>query len=105
MHDQDARCRADLRDGRDVAARIVRQALVEPRSGRDRDVVEEKRIAVARRLRDDVRAERTTGARAVVDDERLAKLLPELLPENARNEIARAARRKRDDDANGFGGV
>src|SRR5437764_8102626 len=98
MNDQNARGRADPRDRSDIAARVVRQSLVQPGARRERDVIDEQRVTIAGRFRYDIGAERTARARAIVDDESLAKLFAELLAEITRDEIARAAGRERHDE-------
>jgi hypothetical protein len=105
VHDEDAWRDADLRDRRNVTTRVIRQILVERRPGRDGDVIDEERVAVARRFRNDVGAQCAARARAVVDDERLPELFAELLSEITRNEIARAAGRKRHDQPHGLARV
>src|SRR6266508_2321048 len=74
LDDDDLRDRADDADGREVPQRIVAHLLVRI-EGRDRngtDAADAERIAVACRIRDDLRTHDAAGARAIVDDHRLA---------------------------------
>ena len=56
---------------------------------------EEERVAVRRRLRDELRADRPGGARPVVDDDLLAERRGERLGHDARHRVRRAGRRRR----------
>jgi hypothetical protein len=65
---------------------------------------EKQRIAVGIGFGDIAAAKRAVGTGFVVDIDTLAKLRGHLVGDQAADEIGRAARRKRDDDANGTGG-
>ena len=68
------------------------------------DTIEE-RVAVGRRLRRELGADRAAGAAAVVDDDLLAEALAHLRRDAARDDVDRAAGRERHDETDGFAGV
>src|SRR6266496_3815535 len=85
------------RDRGEVLARVERQRLVErhvDRVGRRRD---EERVAVGRRLGDEIGADVAARAGAVLDDDRLAERLAQSRRERPRGEIGDSTRRKSDD--------
>jgi hypothetical protein len=55
------------------------------------DAAQEQRVTIGWRLRGDVRADRSAGARAIVDDYRLTPYLRQLRTENARGVVDAAA--------------
>jgi hypothetical protein len=59
-------------------------------------------MTVGRGLRDDLARDHAARAGPVVDDDRLAPALRELLPDDTRHDVREAARRKRDEYANRF---
>ena len=74
------------------------------RGGVDRvlRVDEKDGVAVGGRLGDDLGRERAARSRAVLDDDGLAKALPEALGEQAGDEVRRRSRRQRQDQADGL---
>ena len=105
--DVERRMRADereafdeVRDRREVLDRVVRQLAIDVGQDRVRaGRVEQQRVAVRRRLRDELRADAAAGAGAVLDDERLAELRAHAVGENPRDAVDAAAGRERNDDA------
>jgi hypothetical protein len=63
---EDVRLHRDERDRREVALRVVGEALVELGVEREADVAEEQGVTVGRRFRDDLGAERAAGAAAAI---------------------------------------
>ena len=107
--DRDGRRRADQqradrqqRDRREVVHEVIRQVLEQQRvDGVDRRR-QHQRVAVRRRLRDRVGADRSARpARAVFDDRRPARDLIELLHQDAGDAIDRSAGRERHDHGDG----
>ena len=87
-------------DRHEVVERIVGQALVEKLVHHQRRIDRhEQRVAVGRRLRGRLGADQRVGAGPVLDQDRLAPVLAHLLADDARHDVARAARRERHDDA------
>ena len=66
--------------------------------GKARSAVHEDRVAVGLRLGDDVGADVAAGARVILDHHRLAPLARQLLADEARGDVRRAARGERHDD-------
>ena len=103
QHERHAR---EQRDRREVLARIIGQALAhghvdrEHRARRHHD-----RVAVGRRMRDRGCRRHAAAARPVLHDERLAQALLEPLAQDASEQAGDAARRKRDDEADGAAGI
>jgi hypothetical protein len=78
---------------------IERHLRIQARVDRVRaDGAHQQRIAVGRTFRDQLGTDVATGARSVVDDERLPERFRQLLRDRARQDVGRAARRERDDD-------
>ena len=65
----------EVGDRREVLLRVVRQALVDERIDHEARGIDEQRVTVGRRLRDDLRADDAVRARLVLDHEGLAELL------------------------------
>ncbi len=101
MHDEEVRLADALGDRREIAQRIVGQRLVDRRRDRERGQREQQHVAVGRRSRDDLRADHGASAGTRIDDDRLAEALRKRLREHARERVAGAAGRSRDDDAYG----
>jgi hypothetical protein len=100
MAAQQVGLRADPGHGFEVGHGIVGGAGVEMRHQRmARDIAQQHRVAVRRRLRDIVGGDRAAGAGPVLDHEGLAEGLAELGGETPRDIVLRAARRERADDA------
>jgi len=71
------------------------------RSERKSDVVHQDGVAVGSRLGDRVRADRAARPAAVLDHRGLAQGLGHALRDQARDDVGRAARGERNDDAHG----
>ena len=100
VHHQHVRNAGDERDRHEVLDRVVRHLRIERRIDRLRaDRSHQQRVAVGRRLGDEVGAEVAAGAGLVLDDEGLAERLAELRREGAREDVGRPAGRERHDDA------
>ena len=100
VHHQHVRHPGHHRDRRQVLERVEWHLRIERRIDRLRaDRAHQQRVAVGRRLRDEVGAEVAAGTRLVVDDEGLAERLAELRRERARQDVGGAAGRERHDDA------
>ena len=84
------------RDRDKVFDRIV-GFLVDNGIDRVRDRYHHKRIAVGRGFRRDVGSDHAAGAGAIVDEHGLPELLPELIGDDAANDVITAARRKWND--------
>src|SRR5438105_985353 len=99
MHDEQARQRSEQRDVREVAHRVEAELGID--RGRDalRDRDNAQRIAVGRRARALLGADVAAAAGAVVGDDLDAPCLGEALGGKAPDDVGRAARRKRDDEA------
>src|SRR5262245_53215503 len=96
---QDERQTNDSRDRHDIANEIVIEFVVKCRVDRVIRVDQEQRIAVGRGLHDHFGPDIPTGARSIVDDERLAQSLVQPLADQSSEDIVRAARRKGNDQA------
>ena len=95
-----------LRDGRKVAQRIVRQALVHKRIHGDRArYTQQQRVAVGFGLGRQVATDDAVGARAILYDELLAPGFGKALREHARNQVGPGSRGLGNDDAYDSGGV
>ncbi len=104
-HEHEARDRAVDRDGGEIVG-VVAHLLVEAGIGGEaRGRAVQQGVPIGRRLPDDRGADHRCGARFVVDDERLARELLELVPDDTRDDVPRAARPERHDDPDdGLGG-
>ena len=98
-HQRHARERGEILDRIEPQFRV--QALVD---GVGADRAHEDRVAIGRGARHELGADIAAGAGAVVDDDRLAKVLADELPQHARQDVGGAAGRERDDDRDGLGG-
>ena len=97
MHRQHIGRQHSQRNRREIAQRIVRQLRVHARIDRQRRQAHQQRVAVGRRLGDDVVADDGAGAGAVIDHHLLAELLGEFLRDDAADDVGAAARRRRHD--------
>ncbi len=82
----------DRRYRREIAHRVVRQRLEQRHADRVPLVEPQERITVGLGLHRRFRGDDLAGARPVVDDELLAELLRELLPDHARGDVGDPAR-------------
>ena len=99
VDDHDVRRRTGEPDRREILDRIVRQLGIKPRiDAVRRNVGEQQRVAVGRRLGGQFRAEQPAGARTVVDDDLLVDLGADVLRQQPPHCVGRAADRLRDDD-------
>ncbi len=94
------------RHGREIAHRIEGHAREKARVDRERSRgAHQHRVAVGRRLRDDIGADVAAGARPVVDHHLLREAVAQFLRDRAGDDVGAAARRKRDDEADGLRGI
>src|SRR5678816_1064930 len=105
MYDEHVRDRSEKQDGRKVLDRIERQFRIQERIDRVRERRLEQRIAVGRCFGDDLRGDVAARAGPDVHDHLLAPFLGELLRDGACGNVARAARRETDDEADGLARV
>lgn len=88
------------RNGRDeIARRVVAKLRVKRGGNGVRGAARQKRVAVGFGLCDRCSPDRSTGTRAVLDNDRLSELEAELLEHDARDDVGRASRGERDDGA------
>ena len=87
----------DAGDRRDVADEIEIELVVERRVDRVRRTDQQQRVAVGGRAHDRLGADVAAGARPVLDDEWLAEPLRQPLPDQAREDVGRAAGGNGDD--------
>ena len=105
-HDHDRRHLAQHEDRGEVLLRIVPHLAVEMRCGGQRAVAgQQQRVAVGRRLRDSVGAERFVAPRTIVDDDRLSPRLRQRLADRAGENVGHGAGRGRNDDLDGAVGI
>ena len=86
MHEQDVRRGNRQRDGREIAQCVVTRVL-DQRQRPQRRTKDDQRIAVSRRTGDDIDADHTTAAAAVINHHRLQQGLPQALRNQARSQI------------------
>ncbi len=94
---------AGERDRREIL-RHVEGGLVEALHHGERQGGAEQRVAVGRRLRRGLRADKGVAAGPVLDDHRLAERLRQLRGQRARKRVVERAGREGDDVAEGFRG-
>ena len=75
MHDEQVSDHCDERNRREIAQRVVRQLLEYAGIDRVPRVHHQYRIAVGRRLGDDIAADDPIGTGPIVDDDALAETL------------------------------
>ena len=106
MNPEHRRRHADLRDGREIAHRVVRHLVVEARiDGVGGDRRHQQRVTVRRGLGDHVGADVAARPGLVLDEELLAQEVAHLGPDDARDRIGRSAGREGHHDADRFGGI
>ena len=89
----------DAGDRRDVADEIEIEIVVERGVDRVGLVDPEQRVAIGRRMHHRLGGDIGAGARAILDDELLAKALRQPLADQSRSNVGRCAGRKAADDA------
>ena len=93
INDQGERRRGDQAHRREILQRLVGR-LLQVRHDRERSARGgEQRVAIGRALHHGVGADRAAGAGLVVDDERLAERVLQLLRDHARRDVGGLARR------------
>ena len=106
VDDEDVRHLRDQRHRHEVLLRVVRDLRVQARVDRVRaHRAHQQRVAVAGRLGDEVRADAAARAGAVVDDDRLAPRLLQLLRDAAAHDVERPAGRERHHEADRLGRI
>jgi hypothetical protein len=98
VDEEDRRHHQRGRDRRQVLERIVRQRLQAGQDGDGGVAGPEQRVTVGRRLGDAVGADGAGVAGDVLDHDRLAPRLGELVGEQTRGDVGGAARREADDE-------
>src|SRR5262245_29809556 len=95
VHDHDVRRAYDASDWSDVAEEIVIELAFEERCiDRARRGGQQERVTIRGRTHDHFGPDRGGRAWPVLDDEWLAKALRQPLPDEARGDVGRAARRR-----------
>src|SRR6516165_2738136 len=89
----------DASDWRDIAKEIEAELIIKGHIDGVRRSRQEERVAVGRGTHDGLGADIVAGTRPIIDDELLAEPLREPLSHQAREDIDRAARRGRRDQA------
>ena len=84
--------------GREILLRIVFDLLVQDRLDHESRACEQQRVAIGRRDRGRLGANRRAAAGLVVDDDRLAKLALQLLRQQPHHDVIRRPRRVGHDD-------
>lgn len=102
MNNEGGRHVRDHRNRREILDRVVRQLAHHRRIDHMGCRHQEQRVTVRRRARSHLRADRSTRAAAIVDDDRLAEHLDHFWDQDARDDIGVAARGERDDQPNGL---
>ena len=101
MHGERQRAGGDHDDRIEALHRIVGQRLEQAGVVRERARGHQKRVAVGRRARGELRADIAARARLVVDHHRLAPARLNFLADQPRQDVRTAARRERNDDGDG----
>jgi hypothetical protein len=83
---------------RQVLEDIIGQAFIDERRRRDRVAGEQHRVAVGRRLRDDIAGDGGIGAGTILDDKILTEIRAELGGDSARQHVGTAAGCETHDD-------
>ncbi|MPN37740.1 hypothetical protein SDC9_185261 [bioreactor metagenome] len=93
-----------MHDGHQIHERVVRHALVQALVHRDGTYgIHDQRVAIGRGAHHGFGADVATATGLVVDDERLAQLVAQLLRHGACQQIGRATSGEGDHDLDGFG--
>src|SRR5208283_2373879 len=100
VRDEDLRNEGDQADRHEVLFDVKRKMFVELRVDRVRGKREQDRIAVWRRLRDQIGAQDAGGTATVVDDDGLPQQRGKWLGYDARDNVGTAAGRIGNDEAN-----
>src|SRR3954447_12560502 len=104
MRDQYGTVGGKPRHADKVADRIVAQILANEPLYSQAARHHEHRITVGRRMRRKFTGDNAAGAGTIVDNDSLSESFAEFLPDHARNCVVTTARRKADDEAEGFTG-
>ena len=96
---------ADERDRREVPVEVELEVLVDLRRDEKLRGHHQPRVAVGRRARDDLRAERAGDARPRIHDDALVPRLVEPFREHAGDDVRPGARRAADDEADRRSGI
>src|SRR5207248_5910001 len=89
----------DRADRSKILHRIIRDLAQRGRNRDYGDVSHQQRVTVRRRASDGFGGNRAAGTRSVLDDELLGKSFAQPLPDQAGDDVAVSACRKRDNDA------
>ena len=101
MHHRDVGDAHDTRDRRNVLEEIEAELVVERRVDGIGRIDQQECIPVGGRAHDGLGGEIVSGAGPVLDNDWLAELFRQLLADQARHEVGRAAWRIADNPANG----
>src|SRR5262249_46420124 len=102
MHYQDMRPTGNACDRCDIAEKNEIELVVECRVDYVGRTASEERVAIGWRTHDPLGGESATGTHTILDDEWLAELLRQPLADQTREDVARAARGKTEDDVLGL---
>ena len=105
VHHQHQAGGRELRDRSETVHRVIRQLRIQSRVHRVLVIGEEQRVTVGRRVRGQLAGDHARRARSVVHHDRLLEGFGEMHGERAREDVGRAALRRRRDQADRTGGV
>ena len=105
MHHQRIRRHAHQCHLREITHRVIRQLRVQRLINRNRVVYHHQRVTIGRRFRHQIGANRATRTGTIFHDHALLERFGQALRDKARGDVVAAPRRKRHDDADGFGGI
>ncbi len=103
--EQHQRRRRNLRNRGEIRDHVVRHVLAEPLVQRGRAFDHQQRVAVGRRLGDEVGADHAAAGGPVLNDDRLLQPLLQFLGDQPAGGVDAAARADRHDERNGARGV
>src|SRR5262245_13693523 len=106
MHDKHGRHGDERGDGGEIAQRLIAEIGIERRVDRHRaGIAEHQHVTVGRRRRHHLGRHHAAGTRHVLDHERLAEGIRELLRKEPRQHVGIAARRRRGDKPHRLGRI